>query len=240
LLPFIFHPETTVEKMKNRRESLDAHATEHRDQDHVASVEALIPKAAAIADRGPIEIIQDDTFFACEAGRLKLRVFSKEQGELVFYRRANQQGPKESFYLRSPIFAPDTLRECLSLAYGQAGRVQKHRTLFLVGRTRVHLDRVAHLGHFLELEVVLEGDEPSELGVREAHELMAKLGVEPSQLIEGTYIDLLAKTRLTFHRAVSHRRVSFLFGWLRFSHRYHATIHSPFDAATGYWISLHL
>jgi adenylate cyclase class IV len=127
---------------------------------HVASVEALIPKAAAIADRGPIEIIQDVTFFACEAGRLKLRVFSKEQGELIFYRRANQQGPKESFYLRSSIFAPDTLRECLSLAYGQAGRVQKHRTLFLVGRTRVHLDRVAHLGHFLELEVVLEGENP--------------------------------------------------------------------------------
>ena len=158
----------------------------------IASVEALVPKAAAIADQGPIEIIQDDTFFVCEAGRLKLRAFSKEQGELIFYRRANQQGPKESFYLRSPTFAPDTLRESLSLAYGQAGRVQKHRTLFLVGRTRVHLDRVAHLGHFLELEVVLEGDEPSEVGVREVHELMAKLGVEPSQLTEGTYVDLLA------------------------------------------------
>ena len=159
---------------------------------HIASVEALVPKAAAIADRGPIEIIQDDTFFVCEAGRLKLRVFSKEQGELIFYRRANQQGPKESFYLRSPISAPDTLRESLSLAYGQAGRVQKHRTLFLVGRTRVHLDRVAHLGHFLELEVALEGDEPSEAGVREAHELMAKFGVGPSRLIEGAYVDLLA------------------------------------------------
>jgi hypothetical protein len=30
---------------------------------HIASVEALVPKAAAIADRGPIEIIQDDTFY---------------------------------------------------------------------------------------------------------------------------------------------------------------------------------
>jgi adenylate cyclase class IV len=159
---------------------------------HIASVEALARKASAIADQGPIEIIQDDTFFVCEAGRLKLRAFSKEQGELIFYRRTNQQGPKESFYLRSPTSAPDTLRESLSLAYGQAGRVLKHRTLFLVGRTHVHLDRVAHLGDFLELEVVLEGDEPSEAGVREAHELMAKLGVEPSQLIEGAYVDLLA------------------------------------------------
>jgi len=158
----------------------------------IASIEVLAPKAAAIADQGPIEIIQDDTFFVCEAGRLKLRAFSKEQGELIFYRRANQQGPQESFYLRSPTSAPETLRESLSLAYGQAGRVQKHRTLFLVGRTRIHLDRVAGLGHFLELEVVLQEHEPPEVGVHEAHELMARLGVEPSQLIEGAYVDLLA------------------------------------------------
>lgn len=162
----------------------------------IASVEALTARAAAIADEGPIEIIQDDTFFQCETGRLKLRAFSEEQGELIFYRRANQHGPKESFYLRSSTSEPETLRESLSLAYGQAGRVQKHRTLFLVGRTRIHLDRVAGLGHFLELEVVLEEHESSEAGVREAHEIMAQLGVEPSQLIEGAYVDLLVQQRV--------------------------------------------
>ncbi len=158
----------------------------------ITSVEAFTAKAAAIADQGPIEIIQDDTFFSCDNGRLKLRVFSEKEGELIFYRRADQQGPKESFYLRSPTSAPKTLRESLTLAYGQTGRVQKHRTLFLVGRTRIHLDRVAGLGHFLELEVMLEDREPSEAGVREAHELMARLGVEPSQMVEDAYVDLLA------------------------------------------------
>jgi predicted adenylyl cyclase CyaB len=157
----------------------------------IESVEVLAEKAAAIADQGPIEIIQDDTFFQCAAGRLKLRAFSQEEGELIFYRRADQQGPKESFYLRSPTSDPEALREVLTLAYGQVGRVQKLRTLFLVGRTRIHLDRVAGLGDFLELEVVLEDHEASEVGVLEAHELMAKLGVEPSQLVEGAYVDLL-------------------------------------------------
>ena len=148
-------------------------------------------KAAALADQGPIDIVQDDTFFVCDAGRLKLRAFSEEEGELIFYRRANQVGPKESFYVRSPTAAPASLRESLTLAYGQSGRVQKRRTLFMAGRTRIHLDRVVGLGHFLELEVVLEEQEPSEAGVREAYELMARLGVEPSQLVEGAYVDLL-------------------------------------------------
>lgn len=91
----------------------------------IESIDALVQKAAAIADEGPIEIVQDDTFFQCASGRLKLRAFSTEEGELIFYRRANQQGPKESYYLRSPTSAPDTLRESLPQAYGQTGRVQK-------------------------------------------------------------------------------------------------------------------
>ena len=158
----------------------------------ISNVEALLPKVRAIADQGPFEILQEDTFFACDTGRLKLREFSKEHGELIYYRRSDQQGPKESFYLRSPTSAPESLRESLTLAYGQTGRVQTHRTLYLAGRTRIHLDNVSGLGHFLELEVVLEEHEASEAGVREAHELLMRLGVESSQLIEGAYVDLLS------------------------------------------------
>lgn len=155
----------------------------------------LIGPAAAIADQGPIEILQDDTFFDCHAGRLKLRAFSNSQGELIFYQRSNQSGPKESFYVRTPTAAPDSLRETLTLAYGAVGRVRKHRTLFLAGRTRIHLDAVEDLGDFLELEVVLDDDEPLENGIREAHRLMQQLDVTPSQLIDRAYVDLLAEVR---------------------------------------------
>ncbi|MGH8688481.1 MAG: class IV adenylate cyclase [Burkholderiales bacterium] len=157
---------------------------------HIESVEALVPKAAAIASEGPIEIEQDDTFFRCDNGRLKLRVLAGDKGELIFYRRADQHGPKESFFLRSPTSAPEVLREALSLAYGTVGRVRKHRILYLVGRTRIHLDKVEGLGHFLELEVVLGDDESVEVGIEEAHDLMEKLGVHMSQLIDGAYVDL--------------------------------------------------
>ena len=156
----------------------------------IASVESLLPLTAALANEGPIEIKQDDTFFRCETGRLKLRDFLNGTGELIFYRRANEAGPKESFYLRSLTSTPEVLREALTLAYGKAGCVVKHRTLFLVGRTRVHLDQVEGLGHFLELEVVLGENEPSESGAREAHALMNRLGIEPHQLVEGAYVEL--------------------------------------------------
>ncbi|MCK9685252.1 class IV adenylate cyclase [Scleromatobacter humisilvae] len=157
----------------------------------VADMDALAVRTAAIADSGPVAIPQDDTFFRCDNGRLKLRVFEDGHGELIFYRRPDADGPKVSFYVLSPTASPDTLREALTLANGQEGRVVKHRTLFLVGRTRVHLDRVQGLGDFMELEVVLADGESAEDGVREAHALMARLGISQDSLVTGAYHDLL-------------------------------------------------
>ena len=157
----------------------------------IESVEALEPRAAALADRGPMEIAQDDSFYECPNGRLKLRRFGPDRGELIFYRRADESGPKESFYLRSPTSEPESLHAALAAAWGERGRVVKQRTLYLAGRTRIHLDRVQGLGDFLELEVVLAEGEPAEAGTQEAHELMARLGVHPSQLIQGAYLDAL-------------------------------------------------
>jgi predicted adenylyl cyclase CyaB len=148
--------------------------------------------AQRIAEQGPIEIAQDDTFFACANGRLKLREFADGKAELIFYRRADQSGPKNSFYKIVAICDPQATRDALELAYGIVGRVVKQRTLYLVGRTRIHLDRVVGLGEFMELEVVLADGENPRAAELEAHALMNKLGVFADQLIEGAYADLLA------------------------------------------------
>jgi adenylate cyclase class IV len=165
----------------------------------IESVESLAPLVARLADDGPTEIFQDDTFFACRAGRLKLRAFSEHDGQLIFYQRPERAGPKESFYVISPTSSPETLRKALSLAYGVAGRVRKHRTLFMVGRTRIHLDQVDGLGDFLELEVVLAESEQqtcgepveSAAGIAVANELLGKLAIPQSQLIDKAYVDML-------------------------------------------------
>ena len=157
----------------------------------IENIDALAAKVAGMADQGPIEIFQDDTFFTCPNVRMKLRTFSADKAELIFYQRPNQAGPKESVYSISPITSPDKTREVLSQAYGQTGRVRKHRTLFIIGRTRVHLDRVEGLGEFMELEVVLAENESTESGVIAANELLHKLGISPDALIEEAYVDLL-------------------------------------------------
>lgn len=157
----------------------------------VDSLDALERLVAPLATSGPVEIVQDDTFFRCGAGRLKLRAFADGSGELIYYRREDRSGPKTSFYVRAPASDPTALRDALTLAYGQVGRVVKRRTLYLIGRTRVHLDRVESLGTFMELEVVLEADEPEARGLAVANGLMARLGIGPEHLVATAYVDLL-------------------------------------------------
>lgn len=155
--------------------------------DDLADVEA---RARRIATEGPVDLVQDDTFFACARGRLKLRVLSASRGELIHYERADEAGPKTSDYRVAETDAPDALREPLARALGVAGRVRKRRRVYLCGRTRIHLDRVEGRGDFVELEVVLREGEPPAEGEAEARRIMDALGIGEGQLVRGAYVDL--------------------------------------------------
>lgn len=157
----------------------------------IDGVEALLPIAQALADGPPQNIYQDDTFFACSRGRLKLRDFGDGRAELIHYHRADAEGPKPSDYVRSTTDDPAGLREALTRAHGVIGRVRKLRLLLLAGQTRIHLDRVEGLGDFLELEVVLRDGQTEQDGVAIADALLAQLGVAASQRLAGAYLDLL-------------------------------------------------
>ncbi|MBI5258747.1 MAG: class IV adenylate cyclase [Burkholderiales bacterium] len=160
----------------------------------IASVDALLPRARALADEDEIPqlIHQDDTFFHVPHGRLKLRVFADGAGELIHYHRPDAQGPKLSDYLITAVADPDSLRDVLERACGLLGRVVKRRVLVLAGQTRIHLDSVQGLGDFLELEVVLREGQSAEEGTQIARALMATLGVPDDDLVGGAYLDLLS------------------------------------------------
>jgi adenylate cyclase class IV len=159
----------------------------------IESVARMLPLARALADGPETLIEQDDSFYRCARGRLKLRRFAAGDAELIHYERANAAGPKLSDYVRVPIGADQvaSLDEALHRAHGRIGRVKKRRWLLLAGPTRIHLDEVHGLGEFLELEVVLADTQTEAEGEAIAHALMQRLGVGIDALLTGAYLDLL-------------------------------------------------
>jgi predicted adenylyl cyclase CyaB len=160
----------------------------------VQSLDAIRRLVIALTSSPPELISQIDTFFAVPRGRLKVRQFADRSGELIAYDRADQAGPKASSYTVVSCADANALCAVLSRLLAVRGRVVKRRELFLVGRTRVHLDEVERLGSFVELEVVLRDGEPVEDGGTEARELMRRLQIAPECLVSTAYIDLLEQS----------------------------------------------
>ena len=158
-----------------------------RVRDH----KALVYRTELTANRGPVTLIQNDTFFEVPVGRLKLREFPGGKGELIAYDRPDAVGPKTSNYAISYTKDSPTLLKVLQAALPVIGTVRKTRLLYIAGRTRIHIDDVEGLGWFCELEVVLEKDEDPAVGEAEAAKLMDQLQIQAEDLVEGAYLDLL-------------------------------------------------
>jgi len=157
----------------------------------VSDLDAVRASARSLA-LNPAEILQQtDTFFAVSRGRLKVREFSDGTGELISYERPDDRDPKESVYQRYASRNARALLETLGKALPVRGIVVKRREVFLVGRTRIHLDQVQGLGAFVELEVVLSDGESAEDGKDVARDLCRKLDVPETGLLAQAYIDLL-------------------------------------------------
>jgi len=148
-------------------------------------------RAGAIADRGPVVFYQDDTYFDCPEGRLKVRLLSGSEGELIFYARADTKAVKESRYRIVPTSDPYGMINTMVERYGVLGQVRKKRTLFLFDNARIHLDEVEGLGNFVEIEVVLSDDETVEQGSATVALLMERLGIRKKDLIKISYLDML-------------------------------------------------
>jgi predicted adenylyl cyclase CyaB len=151
-----------------------------------------IQLAEKISDTDVELLCQEDTFFNTTAGRLKLRAFSPQSGELIYYVREDSKEAKRSDYLITKTVDPTGLKEALSLALGVRGVVRKRRLLYKSGATRIHLDDVEGLGHFMELEYVVTAGEDFEQAAKAVQELMGRLEISAEDLVSQAYIDLLA------------------------------------------------
>jgi predicted adenylyl cyclase CyaB len=69
--------------------------------------------------------------------------------------------------------------------------VEKVRSLYIVGQTRIHIDQVKGLGSFLEIEVVLKEQQSDAEGLHIAQTLAKEFKIMENHLIHVAYVDLL-------------------------------------------------
>ena len=160
----------------------------------VADATALRARAMELATEAVGVDRQVDTYFVTSRGRLKLRESSLSGAHLIPYLRPDGTAPRRSDYALVPIEDPGSVKALLTELLGVHRVVRKEREIFRVGNVRIHLDRVETLGNFLELEAVFDGDAAVEEGEhRKVRELMAALGVQPTDLIATSYEGLVGE-----------------------------------------------
>lgn len=134
---------------------------------------------------------QIDTYFQVPKGRLKLRQGNIEK-TLIHYERPDQAGPKQSTVTLHHPQADASLREVLENALETLVVVDKQRAIYFIDNVKFHLDEVAGLGNFVEIEAI---DKDGSIGLERlqaqcSHHLNL-LGIESKDLIERSYSDLL-------------------------------------------------
>jgi predicted adenylyl cyclase CyaB len=148
-------------------------------------------RAAAIGYARRAILDQRDTFFRVANGKLKLR---EENGGavLIFYHRTESGPLMLSNYEILQVAEPARTLRMLEDALGTLAVVEKVRTLMKRDNVRLHLDRVARLGLFGEIEAVIADGEDPERSRDAVDEIVAALGVTPSDLIDVSYFEMLA------------------------------------------------
>lgn len=154
-------------------------------QDTKRKVEALENIRFEADDR------QTDTFYNIPRGRLKLRESTFYGNILIPYLRVDNSAAKQSDYTLIEVKYPEALKRLFIEMFGIKIIVKKRRLIYLYENVRIHLDRVEHLGDFLEFEAVLDGKNNAENGRRKIAFLRAQLNINDEDLVSTAYADLI-------------------------------------------------
>ena len=143
---------------------------------------------------------QRDTYFHAVQGQLKLREARPALPELIAYARAELAGPKVSHYNIVAVADHVGLTDALRNSLGVRVVVEKARRLLLWCNVRIHLDRVAGLGDFVELEAVAASPGGLEVERDRVEELRRALGIADERLIAHGYAQLLTRSGVVIAR----------------------------------------
>jgi homotetrameric cytidine deaminase len=151
--------------------------------------DATLERALAAGARDQGVLTQRDTYFATPRGRLKLREEEPGGAHLIAYQRADEATARTSAYRIARVEAPGELRAALETSLGVTQVVDKRRRLLLWETVRIHLDDVAGLGRFVELEAVAGEDSDLAREHEQVRMLREVLGIEDEAIQTGSYAD---------------------------------------------------
>lgn len=134
---------------------------------------------------------QTDTYFNVVHGRLKLREGNIENN-LIWYERANDDGPKNSHFQLVKIEDAAGLKETLIKSIGIKVIVKKKREIYYIENVKFHIDEVEELGSFIEIEAgnVL-ADLPYEKLKEQCDFYIKEFAIKPADFINVSYSDML-------------------------------------------------
>jgi len=137
---------------------------------------------------------QCDTYFTVPKGRLKIRKGTIENC-LVWYERPDISGPKQCSYHIIQFERGDEklsmMRELLETSLGITVQVVKEREIYFIDNVKIHLDTVAELGHFLEIEAIGETSLTEDHLRSQCNSLLLRFNIPPEALMECSYSDML-------------------------------------------------
>ena len=134
---------------------------------------------------------QTDTYFQVSHGRLKLRQGNIEN-VLIFYQRQNQKAAKRSDVHLYPCSDSAQLLALLSAALPPLVVVRKERQIFWLENIKIHLDHVAGLGSFVEIEAIDLKQTKTETELHtQCRDLQNQLGIQESEMVDCSYSDML-------------------------------------------------
>jgi homotetrameric cytidine deaminase len=164
------------------RRNIELKATDPDPARSLAVVQAI-----GAEDHGVLH--QRDTYFRVPSGRLKLREQEPGGATLVQYDRVDAAAARESRYRLVPIPDPAVTRAALEASLGTLAVVEKHRHLLTWRGVRIHLDDVAGLGSFIELEGVAEPDSDLAHELEMVTQLTESLKIAPERILRTSYSD---------------------------------------------------
>ncbi|MFM2336974.1 MAG: hypothetical protein RL115_167 [Bacteroidota bacterium] len=135
--------------------------------------------------------IQTDTYFKVPNGRLKLRQGNIENN-LIYYERTNQAGPKQSHFQLVKVEDAVGLKAALTKANGIKVVVEKKREIYFIENVKFHLDTLAGLGTFVEIEASnMYKDVTKDVLQEQCEYYMTAFEMDAADLLAISYSDML-------------------------------------------------